>query len=299
MKSKIATGIWLIFFGIIALLHNFNVIAFNFYAIIKYWPLLIISIGINLIFQYKNYGTVMIIALNVAICAFLAYTGYTSTDKFSVLDKIVVVNNTQIDTKNTSTVAHVPFSADITNPEFTFNIGAAAVQIDSMTTELIEAKSSSKNLNFNLESNSNQIELNAVVNNKSSKSQIVNLALNTKPIWDLIFNVGASKFQADLMHHRISSMELNAGAATINLKLGEPAQEEAKLEINTAASNCIISIPKDAACAVEMATILSSNKLTGFTKKDDLWQTENYETATKKYIIEINGAANSLKIDRY
>ncbi|MGN0004161.1 MAG: LiaI-LiaF-like domain-containing protein [Sphingobacterium composti] len=298
MKSKISTGIWLVFFGIVALLDNFNIIDFNFYAIIKYWPLLIISIGINLIFQYKNYGTTIIIITNLALCFYLGYIGYTSNDSFNWSNK-VVLNNMASDTTGSSQSVHVPLSNEIIDPKFTLNIGAAIVNIDSHTNQLIEAHSESKSLGFNLSGNNNNFELNAAISDKKAKSHKIKLALSNVPLWELTFNIGAAKFNADFSAHKFSDMVINSGAANVNLKLGQPCTEEVNIEINTAASSSRISIPKDVACAIEMTTILSNNKLEGFTKKDGIWQTENYETATKKYNIELNGAANSLKIDRY
>jgi hypothetical protein len=298
MKSKISTGIWLVFFGLIALLDNFNIIDFNFYAITRYWPLLIVSLGINLIFQYKNYGTAVIIGVNMALCVFLAFVGFTSKEKFNWMGK-VVYNSTKLDTTNAKSVVHVPFSDAFNNPEFVFNIGAATVKVDSNTTHLMEAKSDNKNLSFQLETQKNDIELNAVIRDKNAKDHLVFLALNTTPTWDLTFNIGAARFDADFSTHKFSRLEINSGAAAVNFKLGQPTVEETEIEINTAASSCKITLPKDAACAIEMTTIFSSNKLEGFTKKDGIWQTDNYEAAAKKYVINLNGAANSLKIDRY
>lgn len=298
MKNKISTGIWFIFFGSIVLLDNFNIIDFNFYAIMKYWPLMIVSVGISLIFQHKNYGTAVIVFVNLAICIVLAVVGYTSKDNFNWVGKSSS-QNVNIDTSNAASSIHVPYSEDFDQPEFVFNVGAAAVKIDSATSHILEAKSGSKNLNFNVQTSKNDIELNAIIGNKKAKDNSVHIALNTQPLWDLTFNVGAAKFEADLRNHKVSRMEMNSGAANVHVTLGQPTLEEVKLEINTAASNCKISIPKDAACAIEVTTILSNNKLPGFSKKNGVWQTNNYETATKKYLIEVNGAANSLKIDRY
>lgn len=298
MKSKISTGIWLIFFGIIALLDNFNVIDFNFYAILKYWPLLIVSIGINLIFQYKNYGTAIIVAVNLALCIFLAVVGYTSQENFNWKGKLIY-NGKGLDSSNAEKTVHIPLADSPEEPKFTFNIGASTVMIDKNTEHLLEASSGHINLGFSLTKKNDDIELDAIISDKSSKDHLVKLALNTAPIWNLTFNIGAARFEADLKEHKFSSLEINSGAAAVGLVLGAPAAENTDIEINTAASSCKISIPKDAACAIEMTTILSSNKLSGFTKKDGMWQTDNYETASKRYIINLNGAANSLKIDRY
>ena len=297
MKGKISTGIWLIFFGLIALLDNFNIIDFNFYAIIRYWPLLLVSLGISLIFQSKEYGTPIIIGLNTMLCLFLGYVGFTSTENFNITNKISY--NVSKDTSGKTQHVMVPFTPEMNEPKLTFNIGASTIKIDNNTSELLEANSESNNLGFQLHQDDNNLELNAIVSNKNTKDQHINISLNPSPIWDFAFNIGAARFTADFSTHQFNILEINAGAAAMNLTLGHPAKEEVKIVINTAASTCKISIPKDAACAIDMTTILSNNKLEGFTKSDDLWKTDNYDTASKKYFIELNGAANSLKIGRY
>lgn len=298
MKSKISTGIWLVFFGVLVLLDNFNVFNFNFYAIIKYWPLMLVSVGINLIFQHKNYGTALIIALNLCICLILGYVGYTSTDTINWTGK-VAYTNPKGNTENSQQNLSVPYSEGTINPKLTFNIGASNIKINGNTEQLMEAKSDSKNLGLSLDKSGNNMEINAISTDKKAKNHEVNLALNTKPVWNLEFNVGASKFAADFSTHSIEKLQINSGAANVNVKLGQPSLEKVKVEINTAASTTKVSIPKDAACAVSMTTIMSNNKLQGFTKKDDLWVTDNYDSAAKKYYIELNGAANSLQINRY
>src|SRR5690606_42094432 len=124
MRGTISTGIWLVFFGIVALLHNFDVVHFNFYAILKYWPLIIISVGINLMFQYKNFGTAIIIAANVAICAFLAVIGYTSEEKFNWKDKINFERS--VKTKGDYTKSVIIMLQDcVTHPESLHNANNA------------------------------------------------------------------------------------------------------------------------------------------------------------------------------
>src|SRR5690606_40822346 len=65
------------------------------------------------------------------------------------------------------------------------------------------------------------IELNAIIGNKKAKDNSVHIALNTQPLWDLTFNVGAAKFEADLRNHKVSRMEMNSGAANVHVTLGD------------------------------------------------------------------------------
>jgi len=148
------------------------------------------------------------------------------------------------------------------------------------------------------DSNSPNLEVNMVIK-KEGKNNIATLALNENPIWDIYINMGAATFTGDLSRHKFSNMEINAGAASMTLKLGMPSVENSTIEVNTGASSFVINIPKEAACQVEVSSFLSSKKIEGFDKNGSSYQTPNFENAEKKYTIHIEGAANSLKINRY
>lgn len=307
MKGKISTGIWFIFFGVIALLHNFDIINFNFWAILPYWPLLIIALGANLIFQNKSNGTFILSFINIALCLFLTYIGITSNNRFNITENFK--ENITVGTSNDTTDAYssisTPYDPTIESTKLDLNLGALAITIDSNSTQdlLLHADVNNNNIGLKLTRNDDEgepkIEVSSVIKRENAKNSRATLALNTNPLWDLTVNMGAVSFKGNLSNHKFSNIEINAGAASIDLQLGMPAVEESRIEINTAASAFKINIPKEAACRVDKTTILSSTKLDGFVKKDDYYETPNYENADKKYIISLDGVTNSLKINRY
>lgn len=301
MRGKISTGIWFIFFGIVALLHNFNIVNFNFWALLPYWPLLIITLGANLIFQNKKNGVLILSVMNIALCIFLGYIGLTSHNKFDFTKNIQI--NYSDDLKGALPQISTPYESEIETAKLDLSIGALALNIDSIPSkELINAAAAPNvglKLNRSGDKKNPKLEIETVLKEKKEKSNKVTLSLNENPIWDITVNMGASSFKGDLSKYKFSKIEMNAGAASLNLKLGEPSVAESRVEINTAASSFKIAIPEGAACRVEMSTLLSSNSLEGFEKQGEYFQTPNFENAQKKYYIEINGAANSLKINRY
>ncbi|MFZ4863123.1 LiaF transmembrane domain-containing protein [Sphingobacterium sp. Mn56C] len=302
MKSKIATGIWFISFGIIALLHNFDVIDFNFSVLLTYWPLLIISMGVNFIFQNRKNGLYITGVINIVLCLFIIIKGLTTEDRFNF--KNVIQMRIAEDTTNAASFVNKPYSSPIKEASLTINMGGTAFVLDSVATDqLLEGHSYSPGLGLKLESKgdsiSPQLELSGITKNNNDKKSKVLLSLNRNPLWALTMNMGAISFNGDLSKHKFNKLEINAGAASINLKLGMPQAALSTIEINSAASSCVIAIPKDAACQIETDMILSSKNLEGFNKKDKIQQTANYHTASQKYLIKIDGAANSFKINRY
>src|SRR5690606_32289061 len=76
---KLISGVWFVFIGVVLLLHNLDIVHFNFWATIKYWPLLIIIMGINLIAQNKLYGNYIKIGCNILFLGWIFYVGMTAS----------------------------------------------------------------------------------------------------------------------------------------------------------------------------------------------------------------------------
>ncbi|NGF57035.1 hypothetical protein G5B35_19800 [Parapusillimonas sp. SGNA-6] len=301
MSKKIGTGVWFIFFGIIILLHNFEVIRFNFYAMLDYWPLLIISIGINIILQNRPNGPLISAGVNIVMCLFLLYIGLTSKSslKLDLLSKYEGLK----DTIGLQEVVILPFTDSVAEASLIFDLGAATLILDSLPTDnLIQASGTDGAARIKLErvtdTPKKEIELIGVNSKGNNSKNTIHLALHQAPVWNLEFNMGASSFTGDLSAYKFSNLEINSGATALTLRLGMPQLETSVIEINTAASSCKITLPKDAACLIEHESVLSSKKLDGFTKSGDHYKTENYDTSANKYILKITGAANSISINR-
>lgn len=305
MNSKITTGIWFIFFGIIILLHNFGVVNFNFYALFKYWPLIIIAIGTNLILQNRKFGTIITSIINVTICIFLMVIGLTSSEKFS-FNKFGNINiENRKDTLGLKQVVSLPFTDDIQEINLEINVGATSLLLDSQPSEeLIKASSPNDNMGLKLkvtdEEKLKKIELISKIKKDNPSGNSIHFALNKNPIWNMEFNMGASSFKGDLSGYKLANLSINSGATNIDLTLGQPQLSVTTIEINTAASSCKINLPKNAACMIENDSFLSGKKFKGLDiKEDNRHKTLDFDTAQNKYIIKISGAANSLSINRF
>ncbi|NGM63292.1 hypothetical protein G5B30_15390 [Sphingobacterium sp. SGG-5] len=300
MNKKVGTGIWFIFFGIIILLDNFDVIDFNFYALLDYWPLIIIAVGIHILLQNRRNGPMWSALVSLCMCIFLLYIGLTSTKRFNL--PIFTSNNSAQDStlKDTVTLAFPP---NVNAATLTFDLGAAALVLDSLPSkDLIQASSPNGNgglkVENNLKGDRSYIEITGVTQKASTHQNSIHLALNTAPIWSLKFNMGAASFTGHLAPYKFTDLEINAGVTSLTLHLGMPRLSLSTIEINTAASSCTINLPKTAACQIEHDSMLSSQTLEGFVKEDNTYKTENYDQATNKYLLKIKGAANSIAIHR-
>ncbi len=305
MNNKIATGIWLVFAGLVFLLHNMKVIDFNFYGIINLWPLILVSIGISLLLQGRTYSKYIVIASNIILCGIIFYKGITSKDTFyDRLGNIEVNTGDDIEGPFTQVVSQ-DLSEDTETAKLTINGGAAKYNFSAGkdSSLILDAKTAQATASLNLQSKGEKnvsMELTSKMKNNKYNNSLIEVALNSKPVWNLEFNVGAAAITGDFKHMRIGKLEVNSGASSLNLHLPKPSDGVCDIEVNTAASKVILYLPKGAACQVETDALFSNNKYEDVdVVKDDVRKSKNFDQETNKYDIKVRGAANSLSILRY
>ncbi|MBD1427075.1 LiaI-LiaF-like domain-containing protein [Sphingobacterium arenae] len=308
MENKITSGIWFVFIGLILLLHNLDIIHFNFWAVIKYWPLLIIIAGVNLIVQNKAYGSYIKIGCNVLFLGWILYVGTTAsnTDWTEQLynSKYIHVEHTD-NGAPLSDAVQIPFDSTMKASTLEFNGGAGKFEMRvNENINLVSARSKTDDMGMNMktvhEEGRQKVVINAQPTSKSKKSDAVLIDLHPDVLWNLNLNYGAANISGDLSMLKFDKLEINTGASNMSLTLGLPQIRHSKIEIATAASKIHLRVPKDAAIKVEYTSILSKNSFEGFeTNESGVAKTAHYDEAENKFDIELEGAANNFTISRY
>ncbi|QBQ40160.1 hypothetical protein E2P86_02945 [Sphingobacterium psychroaquaticum] len=309
MENKITSGIWFVFIGLILLLHNLNVIDFNFWATLKFWPLLIVIIGINLMVQNKTYGTYIKIGANVLFLGWILFVGLTSrsSDWREALFTNRNVNISDLDgDEHFASEVSLPLDSLTTEAKLEFNGGAGTFNLKAeASNNLIHGinkdNSSGLYVKGTVSDSMPKVELNVKpLEKKQKKAGPTDITLNSNVLWNMELNYGAATIAGDLSTLRVKTLEINTGASTMSLKLGMPQSGVSSIEIATGASTIDFNIPKDAAVRVKYSAFLSSNSFEGLeTKGKGVAQTQNFDAATNKYEIQIDGAANTFSIHRY
>ncbi len=112
-------------------------------------------------------------------------------------------------------------------------------------------------------------------------------------------DVGATKLNCDLQAFRVNRLQVNAGAASIHLTLGD-RQPETSVDIDAGASSIVLRVPSSAGCEVHLDAPMSSKKLPGFTREGEgRYVTENFESAAQKVHIGVDAGVSRIKIERY
>lgn len=320
-NDKLVPGAILITLGVIFLLRSFGYIHLHWLNILHLWPIFLVIGGINLIFANNRspWATVLKLAVVFAGIYILLFGNFSNSFSFWPNYSYHYNNDNDDDDDEDSTAsANVvkiegssiftePFHADARIAKLNISGGATVYNLSDTTNELFQAntKEYGGRYEYTHHSNDSVYVLNFQMKNNShfnwgrNKTNTATFKLNTAPVWDINIETGATKLDFDLTKFKIRKLDINGGAASFHVKLGEPL-DATHLNVETGASEVTIAIPKDAACSIETDTGLSSNKFDGFTKTDDdKYETAGFSNARKKIYIHMSGGISDFKVNRY
>ncbi len=303
--SKIFWGTLFIVLGLLVLLNNISPINFYWGDLWQFWPVVLVLLGISMLIKHQS-GKIVLAAAAAIVLAITIFATFKFTISFAEND-FEIVFDTNDDYKYSITEYQEPFDSSMTKVIFNLNGGIGSYKIDEPTDKLIYVKTQGIENNFYL--NKTDIDTISKVTlsmkktkfhiGKSKYKNIVDISLNEKPLWDLNFDLGAAAVKLDLTKYRLDNIDLDIGAASLDIKLGS-LSEETRLSIDAGASKIDISVPEEVGTQINMDAVLSSKNIVGFKYiESGLYRTEGFNDAEKKIFIEIDSGVSSINIRRY
>ncbi|MET4081713.1 hypothetical protein ABIB40_001662 [Pedobacter sp. UYP30] len=324
--NRLIWGILLLFIGGVLLLQNFNVINFYWGNIWRFWPMLLIIFGVNILFNKSNSNTGQIISLVllVATLSFLFFRGQQPSDYSDNFTKHLNLKNNDdalsfnwddegnsddtLSSANQLSFSEPMVPADSTK-ETVLNIsgGGISFNLDGETTALFDAKVKNKRSNFSLNKmiTDSLTVLNFKMLDKNNKFNFgeggnnVDFRLNKSSIWTVDMKLGAGESDFDFEHFKVRTFTFNGGASALKLKFGA-LLPIADVVVKSGVADIKIEVPQTVGCRITAKTGLSSKDFNGFDKiGDGVYQTSNYNSSTKKIFIKLDGGLSSFEVDRY
>ncbi|MBM2813751.1 MAG: hypothetical protein HW421_513 [Ignavibacteria bacterium] len=307
--SGIFWGSLLIFLGAFFLLSNFNICRIEFSHISDYWPLLLIIWGASLLkipILIKNIlASASALLLALLIMGFFSFSWFpfTGSHNFHFHTK-------HYDRKNFDTSTYqlsIPMDTTCRRATFNFEGGVGSFLIGDSTSKMVEVSANGNVTNATLQTDTSDnmfnihysYDIDNVVWSHKHHGRDMMIRLNRNIIWNLDFEIGASKLQADFSPYKVNKVSIDAGAADIQLKFGDLA-DTLNVDVEVGASAVKFFVPKQAGCEIITETGLSSSKFTGFSQtSDDHYLTENFQSANKKIFIKISAGVSNFKVERY
>jgi len=312
MKYKhLFWAVILISLGIIFILNNLGVLNFTWYTLWRLWPLIFIFWGIAIlpvrdVLKFSMLGGLLILTI-VVISKLpsnnpwhLHFNHHGHNFNWSTEDEDETVNRNFKDQK-----LSVPFDSVAMKGILNLDAAAGNFTMNDSTNELLSFSKTGDIGNYELTSGSPgktrdiSLKLTDSHSSGSIKENKVDIRLNTKPAWNLKFNIGAADMNLDLTRFLIDTATFDAGASSLDIRLGDRSPVTA-VTFNAGASSIDVQIPKVSGCQVSSESFLVSKDFDGFDKKSDhIYQTPNFKSCKSKIFITVKTAVSSIAIKRY
>ncbi len=302
----------LIAIGLMFLFSNFGWLDFHWVSIWRLWPLIFIFWGISIL-PIKDVVKFILVIAFIAL-SFIFFNQITEPRwSFSIHDhnwswsddwdedesdsQRTFSYSTQILTVEMDTIPH--------KAVLKMDAAAGKFKIDGETSEMLSFRKEGDIGDYSL--TTNKVDGKTLINISLEKNRkvrrvkknYVEIKMNRDMVWDLDFDIGAAAVTMDLSEFKIDTAKIEAGAASLEIKLGS-LQPQTYFTYSAGASSLEVMIPKESACEIHSESVLVSRDFEGFIKKGDgIYQTTNYPEGTNTIILKIESAVSSLKVERY
>jgi hypothetical protein len=303
--SHIFWGLLFVGLGLLVLINNFTTIFMDWATIWKLWPLTIILIGLSILIKHQS-GKSVIAGLAAIVLALAIFASFKTATHFMSNDFRIDFGDEGKHEVGTSEFTE-QYDSTLNYATLNFDGGAGTFNIMDTTVNLIYAKTIGYKNNYELTrfdtDSSTNIDFDmgdkAIFRFGDNYKNTVDIALNPKPVWDMNFNVGAASMDFDLTQFKTKEVNVDMGAASITIKLGN-LSPETNLNVDAGASDINVSIPRESGCRILIDGALSSKHFEEFNKIDsDNYVTENFDEASNKIIIDIECGVSSISVERY
>lgn len=301
--SRAFWGTFFVVLGVLFLVGRSYDVSLGWGYVWKFWPLVFVFIGLAVMVKNPRVKGVLagIAAIGVALFAYGAAS-------FAWIDSIGAQADENTEGERVQEFSE-PFSSTIKKASLTLDAAVGKYTIDTVADQLLNAKIKTSIGRYTLDRESanngihlrfkpeGQIHMRNWRHNRGMN--VADIRLNTNPTWAIDLNIGAANVDFDLSPFNIENINVEAGAATVRLKLGALASET-HCKVEAGASSMKISIPEAVGCEIRLDAGLSSKHFEGFSKvSDHVYRTENFEQSTKKIFIDAEAGVSSIRVVRY
>lgn len=308
--EKIVWGLILIFVGTILLLDNMNVIDFYWRSVWRFWPIIFILIGANMLLSRMSdskLATILVASITILSLGFIGVHGTKEPHHKRWLS----FEHEDMGDENSSSTDTSTFTAPYegaAKARLSIQGGATSYKLSDTTGSLFDAEvkrrfgkyilnksieDSVEVINFRMRDNKKSWNLDEMEGNETK------LKLNRNPEWDIKVEMGAGEAIFDLQEYKVRNLKFEGGAASFEAKIGSklPLTD---VSVETGVANVEIEVPEASACRIVVDSGLSSKDFVGFVKQaDGTYETPNYNSAANKIHINLKGGLSSFEVRKY
>ena len=299
--ARIRNGVILISLGIVFLLNNLGHVPWSvWFRIFSLWPVILIAIGIEIIFRKTRLSFLTILSPLLFMAAILGPTYFQSVELTGVYRTSETYQYAEdLDTSVTKVTAIV-------------QLRAGNLEISSDTERLISGKLDYRKRKPITTYEFSGFDSSATVEIRDRErgwkgwswrawgAKDWDIRLTDRIPINLRIYAKVTDGELDLSNLKLKNLNLDIKAANFNIKLGDLV-DQLDGRIESDACRLSLLIPEDIGLKIENHAKLTSTSFSGLSilKYDNIYQTSNFEQASEKITLSLEGSVIRLVVKSY
>lgn len=294
--NKIFWGSFLIIFGILILFENYLGLRLRLENILKFWPIILILIGLRILIKDKLFGS----ALVVISAIFFSFLFYVLIFKGITCNRIKIFNKEDKGRKELISQNILP---SIKYAELNFNYNLGEFYLNTTSNKLIEGEVVIRSGDYIFDGEIKdtiavyQLEEKYKSNLKILGTKILNraeLSINPEPVWKINLSNNFANYELNLVKAKLDKLNLKSNFSRGEIFL-QPESASTKIDLDLNFSTLKIKKPKEVGIEIFINKTLSDIELNHFEEvKPNHYKSENYDISKQK--ISLNITANFSKL---
>lgn len=275
-------------------------------VVLSLWPVLLISIGVDLL--GKALGASWVRALgSLLVIAALGYAVAVTLAGFGA-------GWTFLPASDADTVEISESAMGVETASLRIEAGVATLEVEDGD-ELIEGTASSPfgtpELEVARSGTDADLELrlgsdNGAVWWPADAGADLDVALSRDVLWDIRMQTGVASVDANLSDVKVSELVLVPGVTDVSVRMGDAPEEveEARLEVRSGVSSVRIELPRDAEVRIESDSGLTGQDIDErYQRTDGGWESDGYDDARSAgrptWLVILKSGVGSVDVESY
>lgn len=310
-RSSLFWALVLIVLGSIFLLENLGLLDFSFSGLWKFWPLILIYLGIKTVFGESKQASLITFILGLVLLGWLVAAGFRQGQNSN--------NGVEEDEQEESSFFkqledNVQFERNATlkesqkNPVLIFNLNRAEGEFklkDGDENE-ISCQTEGNNATMNMEEPSDSSETFIVNGNTSGNSGENDATITLDPLrsWAIEGKLGYSEAKLNFGKIKLRSLQLDLLRGDNSLFLGESSQDTLKVTIHSEKASLNLKVPNEVKSRVSVEQVSGTQSIERFealskSQGQKLFETKPKQTNRRFIDIRVTGEVKNLRMGVY
>ncbi|MDW7660604.1 MAG: DUF5668 domain-containing protein [Bacillota bacterium] len=293
-REKMVPGIILIGIGALFLLRNMGIIHWwTLGSLWRFWPLILVVIGINTIFHRST-----AVAVITWIGFFAIIIGYSiTTPQAPPWDHVISVN------ESPRTPIVIPATPQTESGILNLNTGAIQLTIKETEDSLVTVSGFPFQPEYRLNSSSDG-KTQEITIDTSSRNWRGNedsfrgiIELNKDVRWRIDTKLGAVSTHMDLSQIELEQLNMEVGAGDVTLILAQ-SEEESEVTINAGTTQLVLELPQEINGRIHTQSVLTQTSINenDWRREGDTYFSEDYDASSPTLDITVEMGVGRLEV---